>query len=144
MRMAMLGVPLHWRKYRELYNLQGSRCKTCGQAFFPVRRICPNCRREGKIEPLPFSGKGKVYTHTVIRAPPEGFEEYTPYIVALVQLEEGPKVTSQVVDCAPEDVYIGMPVEACFRRLRVQNKEGVIIYGFKFRPVDGALKRQPP
>jgi uncharacterized OB-fold protein len=93
------------------------------------------------LEPLPFSGKGKVYTYTVIRAPPEGFEEYTPYIVALVQLDEGPKVISQVVDCTPEEVYIEMPVETCFRRLRVQNKEGVIVYGFKFRPMDGALKR---
>jgi len=139
--MTMLSVPSHWRRYKELYNLQGSRCEKCGGAFFPVRRICPNCRREGKLKPLPFSGKGKVYTYTVIRTPPEGFEEYTPYIVALVQLEEGPKVTSQVVDCTPEDVYIGMPVETCFRRLRVQNKEGIIIYGFKFKPVDGALKR---
>jgi len=106
-----------------------------------MRRICPSCRREGKIEPLPFSGRGRVYTYTVIRTPPEGFEEYTPYVVALVQLDEGPKVTSQVVDCAPEDVYIGMPVETCFRRLRAQNKEGVIIYGFKFRPVDSASKQ---
>jgi len=139
--MAMLSTPSHWRRYKELYNLQGSQCKKCGRAFFPVRRICPNCRREGKLEPRPFSGKGRVYTYTVIRTPPEGFEEYTPYVVALVQLDEGPKVISQVVDCTPEDVYIGMPVETCFRRLRVQNKEGIIIYGFKFRPIDGALKR---
>jgi uncharacterized OB-fold protein len=139
--MTMLSVPSHWRRYKELYNLQGSRCNKCGQTFFPVRQICPNCRREGKLEPLPFSGKGKIYTYTVIRNPPEGFEEYVPYIIAIVRLDEGPKVTSQVVDCKPEEAYIGMPVETCFRKLRVQNKEGVIIYGFKFRPEYSALKK---
>lgn len=81
-----------------------------------------------------------LYTYTVIRAPPEGFEEYVPYILALVKLDEGPTVISQVVDCTPEELFIGMPVETCFRKLRVQNKEGIIIYGFKFKPVDGALK----
>jgi len=137
----MRSVPFHWRRFKELYNLQGSRCEKCGNVFFPVRKICPNCRREGRISLCLFSGKGKVYTYTVIRAPPEGFEAFTPYVVALVQLDEGPKVTSQIVDCSPEDVYIGMPVASCFRKLRAQNKEGIIIYGFKFKPATDSLKK---
>jgi uncharacterized OB-fold protein len=142
LNMTMLGVASHWRRYRELYSPKGSRCAKCGQTFFPVRRICPNCRREGRIEPLLFSGRGSIYTYTVIRTPPEGFEEYVPYVVALVQLEEGPLVTSQVVDCAPSDVFIGMPVETCFRKIRAQNRDGIIIYGFKFRPRDGLIEQQ--
>ncbi|MCJ7634076.1 Zn-ribbon domain-containing OB-fold protein [Candidatus Bathyarchaeota archaeon] len=138
--MTMLNAPSHWRRYKELYNLQGSSCRNCGQTFFPARKICPNCRRDGKIEALYLTGKGMVYTYTVIRTPPEGFEEYAPYILALVKLDEGPTITSQVVNCSPEKLFIGMLVETCFRKLRVQNKEGIIIYGFKFKPVDGALK----
>ncbi len=139
--MAMAGAPAHWRRYKEIYSLQGSHCNTCGKAYFPARKICPNCRRQGKIEPLPFTGKGKVHTFTVIRSPPEGFEDYIPYVIGLIKLNEGPMVTSQVVDCNPEDVYIGMPVETCFRKLRAQEDGGVIIYGFKFKPADGAIKQ---
>jgi len=73
--------------------------------------------------------------------PSEGFEAFTPYVIALVQLIEGPKVTTQIVDCQPEDVYIGMPVESCFRKLSTFGREGVISYGFKFKPTDTALKQ---
>jgi uncharacterized OB-fold protein len=90
---------------------------------------------------MKFSGRGTVYAHTVIHAPPEGFESFSPYAVAIVQLNEGPKVTSQVVDCKPEDVYIGMSVEACFRKLRDQGHDGIIVYGFKFRPTDDVQKK---
>lgn len=118
----------------------GTQCENCGKVFFPTLNICPNCRREGRPIPLAFSGKGKVYTYTVIRTPSEGFEAFTPYILGIIQLDEGAKVTSQIIDCRPEDVYIGMPVEMGFRKLKVQGKEGVICYGFKFRPTDDAIK----
>jgi uncharacterized OB-fold protein len=75
-----------------------------------------------------------VFSFTVIRVAPEGFETFTPYIVGLIMLDEGVKVTSQIVDCDIEDVYIGMPVESCFRKLRTDGKDGIICYGFKFRP----------
>lgn len=136
----MYSVPMHWRRLRERYNLMGTRCEACGRTYFPLRKICPNCRRDGKPVPVRFSGKGAVFTYTVIRFPSEDFKAYTPYVVGIVQLDEGPKVTSQIVDCRLEDVYIGMPVEACFRKLTAQGKEGIICYGFKFRPVDNTGK----
>ena len=138
--MAMYNVAMHWRRYRERYNLIGTRCEVCGSTYFPSRKICPHCRRDGKPVTVKFSGRGKVFTHTVIRAPSDDFKIYSPYAVGIVQLEEGPKVTSQITDCHPEDVYIGMPVEACFRKLMAQGKEGIICYGFKFRPIDEARK----
>jgi len=140
--MSIRGVPFHWRRYRERYMLLGTKCEVCDDIFFPMRSVCPNCRRDGKPVSLAFSGKGTVYSFTVIRIASEGFETFTPYVVGLIQLEEGPKVTSQVVDCDLEEVYIGMPVEACFRKLRDQGKDGIICYGFKFRPVDDLSKNE--
>ena len=82
-----------------------------------------------------FSGRGKVYSFTVIRTPPEGFEMFVPYPMAIIELEEGARVVSQLVDCKPEDVKMGMNVEACFRKIREENRSGLVLYGFKFRPI---------
>jgi uncharacterized OB-fold protein len=65
---------------------------------------------------------------------PVGFEEYVPYVVALVQLEEGALVAAQLTDVDPTEVQIGMPVECVLRRWRTNGPDGNIIYGYKFRP----------
>jgi len=86
------------------------------------------------MKEIKFSGKGKIYSYTVIRVPPEGFKEYVPYIIAIIELDEGAKVLSQVVDVDPKDVKIGMRVRSCFRKIRSENDTGLVLYGFKFRP----------
>ncbi|MGQ9479439.1 MAG: Zn-ribbon domain-containing OB-fold protein [Thermoproteota archaeon] len=136
--MGELGVPMHWRNMRERYRLLGTYCENCNGTFFPPRKVCPRCRRKGKTREIEFSGRGKVYSYTVIHVGSKTFEKYTPYVVALIQLEEGPRIISQIIDCKPEDVYIGMEVEACFRKLFEQENGGIISYGFKFRPVDNS------
>lgn len=134
--MSNLGVPFHWRRRRERYRLIGSKCESCGKIFFPKREVCPNCRRRGRVKEVELKGRGRVYSYTVVRIPPEGFKYYAPYIVAIVELEEGIKVMGQIVDCGLDEIYIGMPVEACFRKLFIQDGGGIISYGFKFRPLD--------
>jgi len=138
--MAMHAVPFHWRRYKERYQLLGTKCENCGTMFFPVRKICPKCRREGKPSTVKLSGRGKVHSFTVIRTPPDGFEVFAPYVIGVIELDEGPKLTSQIVDCRLDEVNIGMPVEVCFRKLRTLGKDGIICYGFKFRPADNSWK----
>jgi uncharacterized OB-fold protein len=133
--MQEKSVAFHWRAFKERYGLVGSVCELCNRYFFPPRVLCPDCRRGGKMKEHKFSGKGKVYSFTVVRIPPEGFEIYAPYAMAIVELDEGARVVSQVVDCKPEEVKIGMPVEACFRKIREENSSGLVLYGFKFRPI---------
>ena len=123
-----------WRLRGQRYRLEGEICNHCGEKIFPPRDICPACKQPAK-EPLAFSGRGEVYSFSTVNYAPEGFEAYTPYTVALVKLAEGPVVTAQLTDVAPQDVQIGMPVEMVTRRLRTQGEEGTIVYGYKFRPV---------
>jgi hypothetical protein len=67
---------------------------------------------------------------------PAGFEEQAPYTIALVKLQEGPMVTAQLTDLGEEPVHIGMPVEMVTRKIRNDGDErGMIVYGYKFRPV---------
>ena len=81
-----------------------------------------------------FSGKGTVYSYTTVLDAPAGFEEQAPYVLALVKLDEGPMVTAQLTDLEDEP-EIGMPVEMVTRKLRTDGDQGVIVYGYKFRPL---------
>lgn len=101
----------------------------------PSRAVCPKCRRKGKLVEHKFSGRGKIYSYTVIRVAPEGYEYFVPYVLAIVELEEGARITGQVVDTDPESVKIGQEVELVFRKIYEDNPDGLITYGFKFRQV---------
>lgn len=127
------SVAVHWRLIPQRYNLVGTQCKNCGQKFFPQRQLCPNCRRLSKITETRFSGRGEIYSYTIIYTPSEGFEFMRPYPIAVVKLEEGPLITAQIVDCRPEDLAIGKKVERVFRKVIAEGSAGIITYAYKFR-----------
>jgi len=101
--------------------------------IFPPRDVCPECEAPAKT-PFAFSGRGEVYSYSTVYHPPRGFEEFVPYTVALVRLDEGPMVTAQLTDVNAGDVHIGMPVEMVTRKVQGGGEDGVIVYGYKFRP----------
>lgn len=127
-----MGVPRFWREIHYRYKLIGTKCSNCDEAFFPPRGICPNCRGSGDVDSLKLSGRGEIVTYTVVRVPPEGFEKEAPYVVAIVKLEEGPRITSQIVDCDPDEVKIGSRVKSVFRKVDEDGPAGIIHYGYKF------------
>ena len=129
-----MGIPQFWRLQRQTYRLVGEMCGHCGSKIFPPRDICPECSQPA-YEPYTFSGRGEVYSHTTVHTPPEGYEENAPYAVALIRLEEGPLVTAQLTDVSPDEVEIGLPVEMVTRKIREFGEDGIIVYGYKFRPV---------
>jgi len=129
-----MTVPRFWRRLRNIYNLLGSQCKKCGEYYYPPRNLCPKCRRLSAIVPFKFSGQGEVYSFTVVHSSSKDFEKLTPYILAIIKLDEGPMLTSQVI-CPPEDVFIGMKVRTVFRKLGEESEKGMIYYGTKFVPV---------
>ncbi|RLG48891.1 MAG: transcriptional regulator [Thermoproteota archaeon] len=122
-----------WRRRASLYRLEGSRCSSCGHVTISRRVKCPRCG--GDMEPCSLPQRGRVISFTVVNTPPRGFEYYTPYVLALVELDGGGRVLAQLTDVDPSEVEQGMEVEAVVRRVRVSGKGGIIVYGYKFRPV---------
>ncbi len=129
------NIAITWRRIPERYRLAGTQCMTCKTKYFPPRKLCANCRRKGKIETFNFGGKGSVYAFSEVHSAPAGLELEIPYVLAIVQLEEGPKLTTQLVDCHEKDLKVGDKVEVVFRRIRSDDPEGLLHYGYKFRLV---------
>ena len=124
----------HWRLRQQRYALVGEVCPNCDQRIFPPRDLCPDCGEEAR-ELYQFSGRGEVYSFTTVYQAPAGFEQEAPYPMAMVRLEEGPLVTAQLTDLGDRAVQIGMPVEMVTRKLRADGERGMLVYGYKFRPL---------
>ena len=130
-----MEVPRYWRIRNQRYGLQGEVCPHCQAKIFPPRDVCPECGGEAK-KPFTFSGKGEVYSYTKMYDAPAGYEDNAPYTVAVIRLQEGPMLTAQLTDLDEDGAKIGMAVEMVTRKIRTDGGDsGVIIYGYKFRPV---------
>ena len=131
-----MAIPRFWREIPSRYNLYGSKCGNCGALDFPPRAVCPQCGRKsvGRMERVKLKGRGAIVSYTVVHDAPAQYEIMKPYVLAIIEMEEGCRLTSQVIDVDPAQVKIGMPVEATFRKLGQEGAAGVIHYGYKFRP----------
>jgi uncharacterized OB-fold protein len=90
------------------------RCLTCGEAHYYPRPFCPRCWGQD-VEWEQASGRATLYTYSVVHRndlPP--WPDRVPYVAAVVDLEEGPRMLSNVVDCEPGDLRIGMALEVTF------------------------------
>jgi len=95
-------------------QLIGSKCTQCGSYAIPQRRICPKCHSEN-TELINFSGNGKLVAFTVISVPPvkmaeAGYNNKNPYCSGIVELEEGPRISAQILDVDllnPNNIKIG-------------------------------------
>jgi len=96
------------------HELIVQRCQQCNEHILYPRQICPRCL-SSKLEWVKVSGKGRIYTHSVIYQPAHpGFVNDIPYVLAIIELDEGPRILSNIVECVPEDVKVDMPVTAVF------------------------------
>ena len=127
---------MDWRRTRKGYHILGSLCKKCSGLFYPVKLLCPKCH-SSELEDHKFRGTGEIYSYSEIHYPPAGFEKQVPYTVAIIKLDEGPKMTAQIVDF--DEIEIGMKVEYCIRIIYTDGETGTIHYGVKFRPADQNL-----
>jgi uncharacterized OB-fold protein len=107
------------------------RCRDCGTVQHKPRGVCATCL-SGRIEHFVASGRATVYTYTVThqnQAPP--FSQHLPYVLAYVELTEGPRLLTHIVGCPPESVNIGMRVVADFARPPRDDGEAFAVPRFK-------------
>ncbi len=132
-----MDLARNWRIKDQRYRLVGAVCKQCGTKFFPPRQVCTECK-SSEFEPYEFSGHGELYSYTTLYQAPLGFEGNLPYAVGMIKLDEGPMVEAQLTDVNPEDLKIGQRVQMVTRKLREMGPDGLIVYGYKFRPMVNA------
>ena len=79
-------------------KLEGTKCNQCSALYFPPRATCKECLTNKFIEPVEFSGEGKILSFSEVHVPPAGFERFAPYTVTVVNLKEGGRVVAWVDD----------------------------------------------
>jgi uncharacterized OB-fold protein len=104
----------YWDAARR-HVLAVQRCQDCRQCYFYPRPLCPHClsRRVGWIE---CSGRGTLHTFVINYRPPRNFPLQEPFVIAMVQLEEGPRILTNLVEVEadPKAIRCDMPVEVVF------------------------------
>jgi len=152
-----MTVARFWREQKNRYNLLGSKCGNCGQIFFPPEEICKDCHRKslGKMESTKLNGKGKIISYTIVHEGMDSFKTQIPYVLAIIEMDEGPRLTAQIVDVPDikgneentsidsknsdekpnQKLTIGCPVKSVFRKISEDGKSGIIHYGYKFKLV---------
>ena len=118
--MIELGRPLptltldtkeFWEGCRH-HSLLIQKCHSCGALRHYPRPMCPKCNSMD-YEWVKAGGKGKIYSWIVAVHQVHPALK-TPYIIAIVELEEGVRMNTNIVDCQPEELSLGMPVEVVF------------------------------
>ncbi|MBU8906237.1 Zn-ribbon domain-containing OB-fold protein [Desertibacillus haloalkaliphilus] len=96
------------------HELLIQQCSDCGAYQFYPRMLCTDCMSRN-VEWVNASGTGKISSFTIVRrAPNKAYAADVPYVLALIKLDEGPTMMSNVIECEPEKVKIGMKVEVVF------------------------------
>lgn len=128
-------VPKYSREIPQRFRLEAGKCDKCGYHSFPPRIVCPECGAK-KFTSVNLKPEGTVLTYTIIEVAADTFATQTPFAVAIIETEEGARMTVQVVDCDPGEVEIGKKVDLVLRRIQKEGHAGILQYGYK-----GVLKR---
>lgn len=125
-----MSVPKYWREIPQRYRLQASVCVKCKSIFFPPRLICRKCRSQ-EFEKVNLPENGKIYAFTIVRVSTSQFSDQTPYAIGIIELENGVRITTQIVDCDFSAIKTGGGVKLEFRKIQEEGKAGIICYGYK-------------
>ena len=113
-------------------HLIGSKCKSCGDVFFPKREVCLGCG-QADLEEIALSTRGKLDTWTPVRQTPPGAIVTAPYGLARIELPEGVFVATVLTDCDLEKIKTGSEWELVIEKVK-EDEEGNDVLAYKFRP----------
>ena len=104
----------YWDKTKE-HELWLRKCNACDKAYFYPRDFCPNCHSRD-VTWVQSSGRGTVYAFSIVHRSPPPWRANCPYVTALVEVEDGARIPTILVEVEPdpEKIQIGMPVEVVF------------------------------
>ena len=111
-------------------NLLGSRCRSCGAHFFPIRAACAGCLSQD-LEDVRFATEGTLYTYTVVRQSTPAFE--VPYALGYVDFPEDVRIMGQIAGVEFDEIAIGMPMTLALEPFG-EDGEGNPLTGYRFRP----------
>lgn len=117
-----------WWSATQDRRLMVNACQSCGQNSLYARPFCPRCWSED-VELSPATGRARLYTWSIIHQNAAPFGAGTPYVLAMVDLEEGPRLMTVVEDCRAEDLRADMELFIAFR----DDEDGFVVP--VFRPV---------
>jgi uncharacterized OB-fold protein len=124
----------HWRAKKFRYRLEVLRCASCGTVNMTPRKVCRRCRSTSLVpERLPESARLVAFTE--VKSTTDIHDETAPYLVGLLEFEDGTRIVAQLTDVDYEELRPGMEMEAVVRKIAQEGESGIIVYGFKFRPV---------
>jgi uncharacterized OB-fold protein len=119
-----------WRERKQRYLNEAARCRTCGRIHFPPRQVCDACCGR-EFDVIRMADTGRILTYTVVHVAPPAFAQEVPYVVAILEMDDGARLMAQVADVSPEEVKIGARVRLEFRKVRQHGRTGIIAYGHK-------------
>jgi uncharacterized OB-fold protein len=120
-----------WREFPQRYRLEAGKCLKCGSICFPPRLVCPDCGGR-EFAQTKLAESGTILTYTIIRVAPHRYVDQAPYAVGIAEMDDGAKLTAQIVDCDFKDLKIGLRVKVEFRKIYEEGEAGIIHYGYKF------------
>ncbi len=128
-------VPRYTREIPQRARLEAAKCTQCGHIEFPPRLICSKCGNR-EFEPVTLQKTGTLLTYTIIYTPAEAFAMQAPFAMGIVELDDGVRLTTQIVDTPFDQLEVGKRVEIIFRRVQKEGHAGILEYGYKAVLVD--------
>jgi len=124
-----------WRSQPQRYRLEAARCSACGTTAYPPRLVCAACGKRG-FETVTLCPSGRIVSYTVLHVAGPQFADETPLPVGIIELDDGVRLTAQLVDFPEGDPAIGKRVRLIFRKVQAGGESGVIAYAHKAAPAE--------